>query len=50
MIFSLINVGNNEIYSNIKIQNIEAFGKTQEEINKEIRKIYNEKKKLKVLY
>ncbi len=44
VIFSLINVGNNEIYSNIKIQNIEAFGKTQEEINKEIRKIYNEKK------
>ena len=44
IIFSLINMGNNRIYSNIKIQNISAQGKEQEEINTEINKIYNEKK------
>ena len=44
IIFSLINMGNNKIYSNIKIQNVSVSGKQQEEINTEINKIYNEKK------
>lgn len=44
VIFSIINIGNNKIYPNIKIQGITAFGKEQEEINTELNKIYNEKK------
>lgn len=44
IIFSLINVGNTKIYSNIKIQNMLVSGKEQEELNEELNKKYNEKK------
>ena len=30
IIFSIINIGNNKIYNNIKIQNVSAYGKEQE--------------------
>ena len=44
IIFSLINIGNEEIYSNIKVQKISLAGKEKEEANSELNKIYNEKK------
>ena len=44
VIFSLINMGNDKIYSNIKIEGISVSGKEQEELNTELNKIYNEKK------
>ena len=44
VIFSLINIGNNKIYPNIKVEGISVYGKEQEEANTELNKIYNEKK------
>ena len=44
IIFSLINIGNEKIYSNIKVQKISLAGKEKEEANSELNKIYNEKK------
>lgn len=44
IMFSLINIGNEEIYSNIKVQEISLAGKEKEEANSELNKIYNEKK------
>ena len=44
IIFSIINIGNNKIYNNIKIQNVSAYGKEQEQINSELNKKYSEKK------
>lgn len=44
VIFSLINIGNDKIYSNVQIQGIEASGQKNEEINQQLNKIYNEKK------
>ena len=43
-IFSLINIGNEKIYSNITVQGINAAGKEKEELNTELNRIYNEKK------
>lgn len=44
VIFSIINMGNDKIYSNIKIQNVTVSGKTQKQVNEELNKKYNEKK------
>lgn len=42
--FSIVNIGNNKIYNNIKIQGISVAGQTQEEASSILNKKYNEKK------
>lgn len=44
IIFSLVNIGNQKIYSNIKIQNVKVSKMTQEEAKETIEKKYSEKK------
>ena len=44
VVFSLINMGNNKIFPNIKVQGESVYGKVQEEANTELNKKYNEKK------
>ena len=44
VVFSLINLGNNKIYSNVQIQGINVSGKTQEDVNNDFSKKYGEKK------
>lgn len=44
VVFSLINIGNNKIFPNIKVQGESVYGKEQEEANTELNKKYNEKK------
>ena len=44
VIFSLINIGNNKIYPNIKVEGVSVYGKEQEEANTDLNRIYNEKK------
>src|SRR5574344_1138620 len=42
IIFSLINMGNDKIYSKITIQNISVANKTSNEANDDLEKIYRE--------
>ena len=42
--FSIINIGNNKIYNNIKIQGISVSGQTQEDANILLNKKFSEKK------
>lgn len=44
IIFSLINIGNDKIYSNIKIKGVKVSGMTQEQAEETVEKKYEEKK------
>lgn len=44
IVFSLINMGNDKIYNKIFIQGIDVSGKTENEANEQITKLYREKK------
>ena len=44
IMFSIVNLNNNKIYSKITIQNLSVSGKEQETVNKELNKKYSQKK------